>query len=101
MRRSGNPTCVAGNDRRAFCVRAYGEERRAAARLEPWAPCTALAPWPVLRDGAARLLSDCLVCQADCHFRLSLSMALRVVRILRATAMRATIFGLPAASRRM
>ena len=44
--------------------------------------------------------SDCLVCQAVCHGRLSLRMALRMVRSFRATAMRATIFGLPAATRR-
>src|SRR5262249_55769798 len=46
------------------------------------------------------LLSDCVRCQACCHDFWSRSMALRMVRILRATAMRATIFGLPEASRR-
>ena len=37
----------------------------------------------------------CVLCQAGCHGFLSLSMALRMVRSLRATAMRATIFGFP------
>ncbi len=41
-------------------------------------------------------MSDCLDCQAICHGRWSL----RMVRSFRATAMRATIFGLPAATRR-
>src|SRR5262249_30448049 len=44
--------------------------------------------------------SDCLSCQAVCHGRLSRMMALRMVRSLRATAMSATIFGFPAATRR-
>ena len=42
-------------------------------------------------------VSDCLVCQATCHGRLSLTMALRMVRSFRATAMSATILGFPAA----
>jgi hypothetical protein len=45
-------------------------------------------------------LSDCVGCQAYCHGFLSLIMALRMTRSLRATAMRATIFGFPAARRR-
>src|SRR5277367_3585961 len=45
-------------------------------------------------------MSDCLDCQAICHGRWSLRMALRMVRSFRATAMRATILGLPAATRR-
>src|SRR4051794_11390695 len=44
--------------------------------------------------------SDCLGCQAGCHGFWSRRMALRMVRSLRATAMRATILGLPAARRR-
>src|SRR5262249_55272508 len=58
----------------------------------------------ILRDGHAQqaardLLSDCVLCQAGCHDFLSLSMALRIVSILRATAIRATILSLPRASR--
>src|SRR5262245_3774216 len=45
--------------------------------------------------------SDCLGCQAVCHGRLSLMMALRIVSSFRATAMSATIFGLPEATRRL
>ncbi len=44
---------------------------------------------------ASALLSDCLGSQAFCHGRLSLRIALRMVRSFRATAMRATILGLP------
>src|ERR1700752_1234415 len=54
----------------------------------------------ILRDGASRLLSDCVESQAVCHFLLSLRMALRMVRSFLATAMRATILGLPGARRR-
>src|SRR6516225_6733843 len=51
--------------------------------------------------GEARvLLSDCIVCQANCHGLLSLIIALMMTRSLRATAMRATIFGFPAARSR-
>ena len=49
---------------------------------------------------SGRHLSDCLVCQAGCHWILSLRMALRMVRSFRATAMTATILGLPASRRR-
>ena len=45
-------------------------------------------------------LSDCVSGQALCHLLLSLSMAFRMVRSFRATAIRATFLGFPAASRR-
>ena len=45
-------------------------------------------------------LSDCLGFQAGCHGFLSLRIALRMVRSLRATAMRASFLGFPAATRR-
>src|SRR5205085_11941830 len=74
---------------------------------DPGPPATILTPAaltlrhaPVADCARYDNLSDCLVCQAGCHFFLSLSMALRMVRSLRATAIRATIFGLPAARRR-
>src|SRR5690242_10585189 len=48
----------------------------------------------------AELVSDCVGCQTVCHGFWSLRTALRMVRSLRATAMRATILGFPAATRR-
>ena len=45
-------------------------------------------------------VSDCVVGQAFCHGLLSRMMALRMVRSFRAVAMRATILGFPAATRR-
>ncbi len=55
----------------------------------------------ILRDAAKRpLLSDCLGGQAFCHGRLSLRIALRMVSSFLATAISATIFGLPAPRRR-
>jgi len=58
--------------------------------------------WTLPETPQLRLLSDCVGRQAfwashGCLFRM---MALRMVRSFRATATRATIFGLPAASRR-
>ena len=55
------------------------------------------SPFPKDRRGMG---SDCLGCQAVCHGFWSLMMALRMVRSLRATAIRATILGFPAAMRR-
>ena len=51
------------------------------------------------KRGSSRV-SDCVGCQAGCHGVLFLSMALRMVRSLRATAMKATFLGFPAATRR-
>src|SRR5215831_5056753 len=82
---------------------------RGGARFPQRAPSRRTAtgeivPAAILRDGHAQqaardLLSDCVLCQAGCHDFLSLSMALRIVSILRATAIRATILSLPRASR--
>src|SRR5215207_9848859 len=52
------------------------------------------------RVGGADRVSDCVVGQAFCHGLLSRMMALRMVRSFRAVAMRATILGFPAATRR-
>jgi hypothetical protein len=53
--------------------------------------------WSPRADRPTRVhggVSDCLGCQAGCHGRQSLRIALRMVRSFRATAMRATNFGL-------
>src|SRR3954468_21440231 len=54
----------------------------------------------ILRGSLRSHLSDCVGRQAFCHFLLSLRIALRTARSFRATAMRATILGFPAARRR-
>src|SRR5215203_280595 len=51
-------------------------------------------------NGRGAGVSDCVVGQAFCHGLLSRMMALRMVRSFRAVAMRATILGFPAATRR-
>jgi predicted RNase H-like HicB family nuclease len=92
-------------------LRPHGDEHRnvrAAMRLEPWgwrrrpphpsrrAPRTSIV---LANYFVMRALSDCVACQACCHAFLSLRIALRMVRSLRATARSATIFGLFRASR--
>src|SRR5215216_563470 len=79
-----------------------GEERARGTALQTSSGCVCERKRGTFRRGLPPLGkgSDCLEGQAVCHGRLSLMIALRMTKSFRATAMRATIFGLPAATSR-
>ena len=84
--------------RQASCSSKFRHPEVLGAKREPRRTTARAVPFEA--RASRRHLSDCVLCQAGCHCLRSLIMALRITRVLRATAMRATILGLPIESKR-